>query len=706
MNSVDQLLSKPFSGLAHSEKLEVKRLGPDRPDVKIEQSAKDRGKAYTRTFSMVWYEKKTWLTGSIAKRSLFCFPCLLFGGETAWTKTGVTDLKHLSEKTKRHESCKSHIENILQLRMLGSVNIATQLDDAYRRSVMRHNEDVDKNRYILSKLIDCVRFCGAFELALRGHDETEDSLNPGVFRGLVDFVSSIDSAMELHLKNATVFKGTSKTIQNELLDCMHTVTREIIVEQLKCTDYVAIQADDTTDISTKTQSVLVYRYIDERYRIVERFYGFSDLKDSSAQTIATAIMEKLDKVFPEDCHKKKVIAQTYDGASVMRGVSGGVQKKVAEVYPNAHYVHCYAHQLNLIIEQSVSNISQARVFFLDISGFCTFFSRSPKRTAVLDEVSDSRLPKPSRTRWSYHIRVVEAIYRHREALRTCFEKIIERRTDFEGVTVHEAQGFIRTLKEKEFLFFLFLFNDIMPHVDILYNQLQKRDIDSVYVQKATETFIKCIGRVRESTDNLEAKFPSEATFSGRNANMNTLNRLAKEVCDIIVTQAQERFAFTNHLEGAKLLQSDLFQTHGQSFPNDALNATVQAYPMLNKERLRTELSIVYERPEFCSSSGAISLLKLFVENNLEEAFSETMQLLKILITTPMTTAESERCFSTLKRIKTFLRNTMTEDRLNALAMLSMEKQLIQEIPDFNTRTIDKFASLKNRRAQFVYKLSK
>jgi len=34
----------------------------------------------------------------------------------------------------------------------------------------------------------------------------------------------------------------------------------------------------------------------------------------------------------------------------------------------------------------------------------------------------------------------------------------------------------------------------------------------------------------------------------------------------------------------------------------------------------------------------------------------------------MTTAEVERSFSTLKRIKTFLRNSMTEDRLTALAM--------------------------------------
>ncbi|KAF3859042.1 hypothetical protein F7725_021441 [Dissostichus mawsoni] len=52
--------------------------------------------------------------------------------------------------------------------------------------------------------------------------------------------------------------------------------------------------------------------------------------------------------------------------------------------------------------------------------------------------------------------------------------------------------------------------------------------------------------------------------------------------------------------------------------------------------------------------------EFFMENNLQSTFTETVRLLKILITTPMTTAESERCFSTLKRIKTFLRNTMSQ----------------------------------------------
>ena len=125
--------------------------------------------------------------------------------------------------------------------------------------------------------------------------------------------------------------------------------------------------------------------------------------------------------------------------------------------------------------------------------------------------------------------------------------------------------------------------------------------------------------------------------------------------------------------------------------------------MLNKSKLKTELSLIYKTPEFKDCSGAVALYQVLMENNLQDTFSETVTLLKILITTPMTTAESERCFSTLKRIKTFLRNTMSEDRLNALAMLSMEKKLVKDITDFNHRVIERFASLKQRRAKFMYK---
>lgn len=167
--------------------------------------------------------------------------------------------------------------------------------------------------------------------------------------------------------------------------------------------------------------------------------------------------------------------------------------------------------------------------------------------------------------------------------------------------------------------------------------------------------------------------------------------------------AKERFSFTKHLVSATLLQGDLFPQHHKTFPDSALDTTVEAYPSLDKARLKTELSLIYSNEEFQSCCGALALFQVLMENNLQDTFTETVSLLNILITTPMTTSESERCFSTLKRLKTFLRNTMAQDRLNALAMLSIEKKLTRDIPDFNTRVIEKFATQKDRRAKFLYK---
>ncbi|CAL9689856.1 unnamed protein product [Knipowitschia caucasica] len=46
---------------------------------------------------------------------------------------------------------------------------------------------------------------------------------------------------------------------------------------------------------------------------------------------------------------------------------------------------------------------------------------------------------------------------------------------------------------------------------------------------------------------------------------------------------------------------------------------------------------------------------------------------------------------------------MTQERLNALAMLSMEKRLICQMTNFNQRVIERFASLKERRAKCMFK---
>ena len=58
--------------------------------------------------------------------------------------------------------------------------------------------------------------CTFLWCTLRGHDELESSSKPGIVCGSINFSAELDVALKSHLERAKVFKGTSKTIQNEI----------------------------------------------------------------------------------------------------------------------------------------------------------------------------------------------------------------------------------------------------------------------------------------------------------------------------------------------------------------------------------------------------------------------------------------------------------------------------------------------------------
>ena len=80
---------------------------------------------------------------------------------------------------------------------------------------------------------------------------------------------------------------------------------------------------------------------------------------------------------------------------------------------------------------------------------------------------------------------------------------------------------------------------------------------------------------------------------------------------------------------------------------------------------------------------------------LKEAFPTLVKLLQIALTIAVSTAQCEWSFSALKRIKTFLRSTMSEQRLTDLALLSIEKELSQTLSLDDV--IDRFAAADTNR---------
>lgn len=81
--------------------------------------------------------------------------------------------------------------------------------------------------------------------------------------------------------------------------------------------------------------------------VVERFLGFVDVSENQdAESLCAKIFEFLTENQLDNYH---IVAQSYDGASVMSGKFNGVQSKVKNKFPYAIYTHCMTHRMNLVV---------------------------------------------------------------------------------------------------------------------------------------------------------------------------------------------------------------------------------------------------------------------------------------------------------------------------------------------------------------------
>lgn len=128
------------------------------------------------------------------------------------------------------------------------------------------------------------------------------------------------------------------------------------------------------------QLVLVFRY-EINGQPVERFWGFSNPDGHNAESLISTILSEINPILKNI--PNKLIAQSYDGAAVMSGQKRGVNVRVKELYPYAYYVHCYVHQLNLIMTQSVSQNKEVRIFFSNLSEIPVFFQIRLKECVII-----------------------------------------------------------------------------------------------------------------------------------------------------------------------------------------------------------------------------------------------------------------------------------------------------------------------------------
>lgn len=149
------------------------------------------------------------------------------------------------------------------------------------------------------------------------------------------------------------------------------IRKDISNEVLKA-EHFALMVDETKDISKQEQLSIVVRYLHQP-SLHEELLDFMAAEGQDADSLLNKILEILAKCGVDH---NACIGQCYDGAAVMSGHISGVQERFRREAPQAVYVHCYAHSLNLVLIDCVHNIQAAAEFFVAIQSLYKFFSTS------------------------------------------------------------------------------------------------------------------------------------------------------------------------------------------------------------------------------------------------------------------------------------------------------------------------------------------
>ncbi|KAF2898046.1 hypothetical protein ILUMI_08129, partial [Ignelater luminosus] len=178
----------------------------------------------------------------------------------------------------------------------------------------------------------------------------------------------------------------------------------------------------------------------------------------------------------------KCRGQGYDGAAVMSGPYSGVQKRILDEVDRAVYVHCAAHNLNLVLNDAMNGILEVSKFFATLEKLYAFFAVSIKRWALLSEILSSKrkagslqLKRLCPTRWSSRNDSLLAIRFSYADILQALAKIILTSNNASERT--DASNLKKDLESFEFVFQVVLHTKILIATNGVSQNLQKSDFD-------------------------------------------------------------------------------------------------------------------------------------------------------------------------------------------------------------------------------------
>ena len=420
--------------------------------------------------------------------------------------------------------------------------------------------------------------------------------------------------------------------------------------------------------------------------------------------------------------------QAYDGAGAVAGKNKGLSTLITAVNSLALYTHCFSHQLNLSIQKGCS-IPSVRDMLESVKDICYFFKFSPPRLEYLDESikkyfslekTQVRLKDVCRTRW---VERVKGLSQFEEIFVAVYDAIDRMTLEFKGEPAAKASS---RLKHFNFPFIanLVLTRCIFDITLPVTLQLQSKSIDIfngislikalkntlqyhlANVEKEHEKWYKVVKDlaeevfIEETTPRTCGRQKHRANTAAKTPSEYYRRTVTQPLLEYLITQMSERFS-----------EESMVPYYGLSIIPSNLSSIKYFQPDKDWKENFLVFANFYRQdfPNFFAFSGECDLWSNFweLQDPLPDTISNTLKrmpvgfenikvALRILGTLPVTSCTCERSFSSMKRLKNYQRSTMSNDRLNALSLIYVHKEIVPS----TDAVIDLF-SAGNRRLDFV-----
>lgn len=690
---------------------------------------------FTRTLANGEIQQRSWLVFSKSKGCVFCAICRLFG-QTSQTSsqlvTGYNDWKNASQTFKEHENSSHHRKAAINL--LLRAKTCNRVDT---KLVSQIENEMKYWRDVLRRVVATVRSLAIRGLPMRGDMERFGTLHSGNFVMSLELLAEFDPFLAQHIRRfGQVGSGNTSYLSTQTCDEFITIMAEEVVRKIiletKEAKYFSISVDSTPDIAHVDQLSFILRYVNTEGTPVERFLAFIPNAGHKSEELANIVLETLIK---HDLDVANCRGQSYDNASNMSGRYTGLQARIKEVNPLAVYVPCSAHSLNLVGSCAAECCNQSVTFFGLLQELYNFFTASTHRWKILQSYlhkGSKTIKNLSQTRWSARNDACQSLYNSYDNIKNAIESINGDVTE-KPKTRHDASSILKLFESLEMGFMTVFWADVLGKLDSVNKKLQSVDIDLMQVVDLYKSLEGYISNIRDRYDNYEERAKQlcgQKEYKTSNTRKIKRKRQFEEsVENEVALDGEEEFKINVFYVIVDRLCSELsrrrsayedFFTRFDCFHNlcslsdeiltNKAKILINCYPSDLEESLINELihfriylsssdigvndtarSVVYPR----IPRGPRELLKFINQSDLLDVFPNITIALRMFLCTFATNCSAERSFSALRRIKSYLRSTMNDSRLNSLAILYIESQILRDIN--YEKIIDAFASKKVRR---------